>query len=86
MTYLSDAGDLFIAISSSGQSKNILIAAKAAKDKGLNVITLSGFKSDNPLRKIGDINFHVPSDRYGIVEVAHHAILHAILDRITDAG
>jgi phosphoheptose isomerase len=48
----------------------------------MRIITLSGFDADNPLRKLGDVNFHVPSDRYGIVEVAHHAICHSILDAV----
>ena len=78
------AGDLLFAISSSGQSMSITDAAVVANDLDMKVVTLSGFKPDNPLRSLGDINFYVPSERYGIVEVAHHAILHAILDRITD--
>lgn len=72
--------DVLFAISSSGQSASILRATEAAIKLDMRVITLSGFDADNPLRKLGDVNFHVPSDRYGLVEVAHHAICHAILD------
>lgn len=73
-------GDLLIAISSGGKSRNILEAAGVARRRGCRVVTLSGFDADNPLRKLGDINFYLRSDQYGYVEVGHLAILHAILD------
>lgn len=76
-----DAFDMLVAISSSGKSENILKAAEAANDIGA-VITLSGFAPDNPLRKLGNVNFYVPSSDYGIVETAHLAILHALLDKV----
>jgi D-sedoheptulose 7-phosphate isomerase len=74
------SGDLLIAISSSGRSSNILNAVDAGKQAGCAVITLSGFKPDNPLRAKGDINFYLASDRYGFVEIGHLTICHAILD------
>jgi D-sedoheptulose 7-phosphate isomerase len=75
-------GDLVIAISSSGRSANILNAVKAARVAKCAVVTLSGFTSDNPLRRLGDINFYLASDRYGFVEIGHLTICHAILDFI----
>ena len=74
------AGDLLIAISSSGNSPNILKGVEAARAAGMHVVTLSGFKPDNKLRRLGDVNFYVPSDRYGWVEISHLAVCHAILD------
>ncbi len=74
------AGDVLVAISSSGASKNILAAAEAAKRLGCDVVTLSGFLAGNKLRAMGAINFYVPSGVYGFVETAHQAVLHAILD------
>ncbi len=76
------AGDLVIAISSSGRSANILNAVKAARAAKCAVVTFSGFTADNPLRRLGDINFYVASDRYGFVEIGHLTICHAILDFI----
>jgi D-sedoheptulose 7-phosphate isomerase len=73
-------GDLLIAISSGGKSRNILEAVGVARRRGCSIVTLSGFGSDNPLRKLGDMNFYLGSDQYGYVEVGHLAILHAILD------
>src|SRR3984957_16080347 len=76
------ADDLVIAISSSGRSANILNALKAARAAKCSVVTLSGFTADNPLRRLGDINFFIASDRYGFVEIGHLTICHAILDFI----
>lgn len=73
-------GDVLIAISSSGNSKNIVNAALAAAKGKCDVITLSGFTESNELRRLGDINFFVGSGVYGFVETGHQAILHAILD------
>lgn len=80
------ARDLLVAISSSGRSRNILAAAKEARHLGMHIVTLSGFSSDNPLRQLGHENIYVPSYIYGVVEVAHHAILHGILDRVVPYG
>jgi D-sedoheptulose 7-phosphate isomerase len=74
------AGDVLIAISSSGKSPNILNGVRAARSQGGKVVTFSGFRDDNPLRQSGDINFYVRAMEYGFVEVAHQAILHAMLD------
>ncbi len=75
-------GDLLVAISSSGKSENILNAVKAAQSKRCDILTLSGFSPDNPLRGEGDVNFYVPSSEYGFVEITHMAIIHAILDLV----
>lgn len=74
------AGDLLIAISSSGQSVNILKAAEVARAMGMKIVTFSGFQPDNLLRGRGDVNFYVNSNQYGFVEVAHHALIQAVLD------
>ncbi len=78
----ADKGDILFAISSSGNSENILAGVRAARVKGCNVITLSGFNSDNPLSLMGDFNFYVPAQDYGPVEVIHHSICHCILHTI----
>ncbi|MCQ8782836.1 D-sedoheptulose-7-phosphate isomerase [Mangrovibrevibacter kandeliae] len=74
------AGDVLVAISSSGRSANILNAVAAARARDCVVYTLSGFKPDNPLRTLGDLNIFVDSPEYGFVEVGHLAILHSVLD------
>jgi D-sedoheptulose 7-phosphate isomerase len=77
-------GDLLVAISSSGKSANILNAVKIAKQKEASIVTLSGFAKGNPLSETGLINFHIPSNSYGVVECYHQVILHAILDSLHD--
>ncbi len=74
------SGDLLMAISSSGKSPNILRAVDVARERGCAVYTFSGFGADNPLRKLGDLNFYVNSMEYGFVEISHLALIHSILD------
>jgi D-sedoheptulose 7-phosphate isomerase len=74
------AGDLLVAISSSGRSPNILAAVRAARRLGCTVLTMSGFRPDNPLRSAGDMNLYLDSQAYGYVEVGHLALCHAIVD------
>jgi D-sedoheptulose 7-phosphate isomerase len=78
---LARAGDLLIAISSSGNSPNILRAVEAARSVSAHVVTLTGKRADNSARAGGDLNFYVPSPRYGWVECAHQLILHYWLDQ-----
>jgi D-sedoheptulose 7-phosphate isomerase len=86
MEMFTDPGDVLIAISSSGKSENILRGVKANKAFGNQTITMSGFKSDNPLRSTGDINFYVPAPTgaYGFVEIAHLVLCHMFVDLIID--
>lgn len=77
-----DAGDLLILVSSSGQSKNMLNAASVAKSMKINVVTFSGFLSNNPLRMLGELNFWVDSDQYNIVEMTHHIWLLSVVDHL----
>ena len=53
-----------------------------AKELNMSVITFSGFKSDNPLRKLGDINFWVDSKAYNFVENIHQVWLLTIVDLV----
>ena len=72
--------DLIILISSSGTSKNIVNAAQYCKSNKIDLITLSGFNKDNPLSKLGNINFHIDSNKYNYIEMSHHIILLALVD------
>ena len=73
-------GDLLVAISSSGNSENILGGVDQARESGCQVVALSGFAEDNRLRGLGDINFYAPSQEYGFVEITHLALCHAVVD------
>ena len=72
--------DLLVAISSSGRSPNILSAIKTARAIGMGVVTFSAMDTDNPLRRLGDLNFYVPASDYGHAESAHAALLHYWID------
>jgi D-sedoheptulose 7-phosphate isomerase len=79
-------GDMLVAISSSGQSPNILRAAQEARDRGGVVVTMSAMKPDNSLRTMGSFNFYVPADTYGLAETSHAAILHFWVDQMVEAA
>lgn len=75
-------GDILVAISSSGNSPNILNAVNIASQNKAKIVSLSGFKDSNKLKQMGHINFYLPAENYGVVECFHQVILHAILDTI----
>jgi D-sedoheptulose 7-phosphate isomerase len=71
------AGDVLIAISSSGNSANIVTALEAAREIGIATIGLTGF-SGGALRAQADVSLHAPIDNYGVVEDAHQALMHIL--------
>ena len=46
----------------------------------MNLITLSGFNKNNPLSKLGLVNFYINSKNYNFIEMSHHIILLSIVD------
>jgi D-sedoheptulose 7-phosphate isomerase len=78
---LARPGDLLVAVSSSGNSPNIVRALEVRRALGVGAVTLSGKTSDNRSRALGDLNFYVPLPRYGWVESAHQIILHYWFDQ-----
>jgi D-sedoheptulose 7-phosphate isomerase len=84
LDYYADNNDMVILISSSGQSKNIINGAKKALEIGIPLITLTGFSEDNPLNKLGNINFWADSSTYNIVESIHQMWLLSVIDYLID--
>jgi D-sedoheptulose 7-phosphate isomerase len=81
--FYADKKDILILISSSGKSKNMINACKAAKKKRISkVITLTGNRKNNPLSKMGDINLWVDSIIYNHIENIHQIWLLCICDLI----
>ena len=72
--------DILILISSSGNSKNIINAAKYCNENNIPLITFSGFDKENNLAKLGNINIHINSKNYNYIEMSHHIILVSIVD------
>jgi D-sedoheptulose 7-phosphate isomerase len=77
-----EEGDILFAISSSGNSANIINAVERAKTKGIYVVGLSGFDENNKLKTCADFNIYVPRNHYGYVELAHQIILHMLTDTL----
>jgi D-sedoheptulose 7-phosphate isomerase len=75
---LMNPGDLVVLVSSSGNSPNIIEAAKFAKTGGATVLGLTGF-SGGKLKELADVNLHVPCHVYELVEDAHSFFCHAIV-------
>ena len=81
---LARSGDMLIAISSSGNSPNIVRALEVARGLGVAAVTLTGMRADNKARALGDLNFYVPLSRYGWAESAHQVVLHYWFDQYQD--
>jgi D-sedoheptulose 7-phosphate isomerase len=81
--FYGDKGDCLIIISSSGESKNIINACiQAKKSKFSSVITLTGFKKNNSVNKLGNINIWINSNSYNYVENVHQILLLSIVDSL----
>ena len=72
---LAQAGDVLIAISTSGKSKNVLRAAERARELGCKTIALTGATAE-PLGALCDMALAVPSGRTSRVQEAHITIGH----------
>lgn len=76
---LASPGDLLIAISGSGNSKNILLAVEWAHRHGVRTVGCTGF-SGGKLRDLAQQRLHVPLDDMGVVETLHLAAFHWVVD------
>jgi D-sedoheptulose 7-phosphate isomerase len=72
---LAQPGDVLIAISTSGKSKNVLRAAERARELGCKVIALTGATAE-PLGSLCEIAVAVPSSRTSRIQEAHITIGH----------
>lgn len=74
---LGRAGDVFLGISTSGNSLNVLYATVAAKSKGLKVIGLTGQK-ENKLEKYADVCIRVPETETYKIQELHLPVYHCL--------
>lgn len=74
---LGRKGDVFLAISTSGNSKNIIAAAIAAKAIGMNVIGLTGMDGGK-LSELANVSIRVPEKETYMVQELHLPIYHCI--------
>ncbi len=69
------SGDVLLSVSSSGDSPNIIRAIEIANEKGLLTLSFVGF-SGGKAKEISDFSLHINSNNYGVVEDAHHILMH----------
>lgn len=84
LEFLGQEHDLLVAVSSSGDSQNIVNAINTANAKSMETITFTGFKKDNKSKRLGMVNVYVPSEKYGIVESIHNLMLQQVVDLIME--
>lgn len=81
---LGQAGDTLICLSTSGNSRNVVLAAKAAKTKGLRVLALTG-ENDSKLSELSDVTVQVPAhDTYRVQEY-HLPVYHYLCAAVEEA-
>ena len=76
-------GDLFIFISSSGNSPNFLNAINHALELNCNIVTINGFGNKNVSIEV-DVSIVLDSENYGVVELVTEIILHGIEERLVE--
>jgi D-sedoheptulose 7-phosphate isomerase len=76
-------GDVYLGISTSGNSKNVLYAAVTAKSKGLMVIGLTG-QRENRLMKYADVCIRVPETETYKIQELHLPVYHCLCMMLED--
>jgi D-sedoheptulose 7-phosphate isomerase len=87
VTALGNAGDCLLAISTSGNSPNVLEAIHATHDKGMQVVALTG-NDGGAFRKnltADDVEICVPSTRTARIQEVHLVIIHCLCDAVDQA-
>ena len=70
-------GDVLIAISTSGNSRNVVLAARVARARGLSTLAFTG-RSGGALRAASDVALCVPHDRTAVIQERHLALYHTL--------
>ncbi len=79
---VGNTGDVLLAISTSGNSANVLKAAEVAKEKGIKIIALTG-KSGGKLKEISDIELRITHNGYSDrIQEIHIQIIHSLIHYI----
>ena len=78
-----NTGDVFWGISTSGNSKNILFAAVAAKAKGMKVVGLTGLK-ESRLSQLADVCIRVPETETYMIQELHLPVYHTLCMMLED--
>jgi D-sedoheptulose 7-phosphate isomerase len=81
---LGQAGDVLLAISTSGNSPNVLAAVRAAHDRDMRVVALTGRGGGDIGRALrpADVHLCVPHERTARIQEVHLLVLHCLCDGI----
>jgi len=74
-----EEGDIFLAITTSGNSKNLLLAAEAAKRKGMKVVGLVG-KDGGKIKDLCDIAIIAPGKTSDRIQEIHIKVIHIVIE------
>jgi D-sedoheptulose 7-phosphate isomerase len=85
LSSMAREGDVLIAISSSGNSPNILRALEAARATGMATIAMTGFDGGQAA-DLADVLLHVDAHNYGVVEDVHQSLMHILAQYIRHAN
>jgi len=78
---LAQPGDMLIAISTSGNSENVIRAVETARKKGLKIVTLLG-GTGGTMKDRGDINIVVPADETSRIQEGHITVCHILCELV----
>jgi len=78
---LGSAGDILMAISTSGNSRNVVKAVESCKEKGITVIVLTG-KTGGVLKDMGDVTISIPSDDTQRIQEGHLLAEHILCEMV----
>ena len=84
---LGQRGDVLLAISTSGNSDNVVQAMAAARERGMIVVALTGRDGGRMATELGDddIEVRIPSDRTARIQEVHLVVIHCLCDFIDTA-
>lgn len=87
VTALGNAADCLLAISTSGNSANIVAAIKAAHKRDMTVIALTGCDGGSVCRELSadDVEIRVPDERTARIQEVHLVVIHCLCDLIDQA-
>jgi len=84
VTALGQPGDVLLAISTSGNSENVMEAIKAGHERNMRIVALSGKDGGEiaPLLRDQDVEIRAPSDRTARIQEVHLVVIHSLCDFI----
>jgi len=80
---LGESGDVAIGITTSGGSKNVVEAFRAAKDRGLTTVAVTG-RDGGEAGRIADVHLNVPDRSTARVQEVHRTLLHVICELVEE--